>query len=113
MQAALPNAANLAAATASCSLEATMATINTGIVGCLNVQRIEARGTKFGVVTISLHLRVSEKISDNLACTLKFDHVSTIASAINVKPQGCTAWGWREPAVHVGSRPNADITIFL
>ena len=80
LQAALPNAANVAAATASCRLEATMTTINTGIVGCLNVQRIEARGIKFGVVTISLHVRVSEKISDNLACTLKFDHVSTIAS---------------------------------
>ncbi|KAI0212066.1 hypothetical protein LSAT2_003049, partial [Lamellibrachia satsuma] len=33
LQAALPNAANVAAATASCSQEATMATINTGIVG--------------------------------------------------------------------------------
>ena len=31
---------------------------------------------------------MSEKISDNLACTLKFDHVSTIASEINVKQQG-------------------------
>ena len=37
LQAALPNAANVAAATASCSQEATMAAINTGIVGCLNV----------------------------------------------------------------------------
>ncbi|KAI0243368.1 hypothetical protein LSAT2_012858 [Lamellibrachia satsuma] len=113
LQAALPNAANVAAATASCSQEATMATINTGIVGCLNVLPIEAQGIKFGVVTISLHVRVSEKISDNLACTLKFDHVSTIASEINVKQQGFSAWGWREPAVHVGSRPNAESTIFL
>ena len=140
LQAALPNAANVTAATASCSQEATMATINTGIVGCLNVLPIESQGIKFGVVTISLHVLVSEKISDNLVCTLKFDHVSTIASAINVKQQGfslavrpgdggnplsmygpgmegtrcpCTARGWREPAVHVGSRPNADSVIFL
>ena len=88
LQAALPNAANVTAATASCSQEATMATINTGIVGCLNVLPIEAQGIKFGVVTISLHVRVSEKISDNLVCTLKFDRVSTIASEINVKQQG-------------------------
>ena len=52
LQAALPNAANVSAATASCSQEATMATINTGIVGCLNVLPIEAQGIKFGVVTI-------------------------------------------------------------
>ena len=64
LQAALPNAANVAAATASCSQEATMATINTGIVGCLNVLPIEAQCTKFGVVTISQHVRVSEKISE-------------------------------------------------
>ena len=80
LQAALPNAANVTAATASCSQEATMATINTGIVGCLNVLPIEAQGIKFGVFTISLHVHVSEKISDNLVCTLKFDRVSTIAS---------------------------------
>ena len=93
-----------------------MASINTGIGGCLNVLPIEAQGIKFGVVTISLHVRVSEKISDNLVCMLKFDHVSTIASDINVKQQvfslavrpgmegtccPCTARGWREPAVHV------------
>ena len=65
-----------------------MATINTGIVACLNVLSIEAQGIKFGVVTISLHVRVSEKISENLVCTLKFEHVSTIASEINVKQQG-------------------------
>ena len=88
LQAALPNAANVAGATASCSQEATMATINTGIVGCLNVLPIEAQGIKYCVVTISLHVRVSEKISDNLACTLKFYHVSTIASEINVNQQG-------------------------
>ena len=52
LQAARPNAANVAAATASCSHESTMATINTGIVGCLNVLPIEAQGIKFGV-TIS------------------------------------------------------------
>ena len=140
LQAALPNAANVTAAIASCSQEATMATINTGIVGCLNFLPIEAQGIKFGVVTISLHVRVSEKISDNLVCTLKFDHVSTIASEINVKQQAfsfavrpghgwnplsmygpgmegtrcpCTARGWREPAVHVGSRPYTDSTLFL
>ena len=65
LQAALPNAANVAAATASCSQETTLA-INTGIVGCLNVLPIEAQGIKFVVVTISLHVHVSEKISDNL-----------------------------------------------
>ena len=70
----------VAAATAPCSQEATMAAINTGIVGCLNVMPIEAQDIKLGVVTISLHVRVSEKISDNLVCTLKFDHVPTIAS---------------------------------
>ena len=88
LQAALPNAANVAGATASCSQEATMATINTGIVGCLNVLPIEAQVIKYCVVTISLHVRVSEKISDNLACTLKLYNVSTIASEINVKQQG-------------------------
>ena len=88
LQAALPNAANVAAATASCSQEATMATINTGIEGCLIVLPIEAQGIKFGVFTISQHVRVSEKISDNLVCTLKFDRVSTVASEISVKQQG-------------------------
>ena len=116
LQAALPNAANVAAANASCSQEATMA-INTGIVGCLNVLPIEAQGIKFGVITISLHVRVSEKISDTLVFTLTFVHVSTIASEINVKQQGFSlavrSRAWREPAVHVGSRPNADSTIFL
>ena len=43
LQAALPNAANVTAATASCTQEATMATTNTGIVGCLNVLPIEAQ----------------------------------------------------------------------
>ena len=31
---------------------------------------------------------MSENISDNLWCTLKFDHVPTIASEINVNKQG-------------------------
>ena len=87
LQVTLPNAANVTAATASCSQEATMTTINTGIVGCLNVLPIEAQVIKFGVVTISLYVPVSEKISDNLVCTLKFDRVSTIASQVNVKQQ--------------------------
>ena len=43
---------------------------------------------------------MSEKISDNLVCTLKFEHVSTIASKINVKPQGFSL------AVRPGDRGN-------
>ena len=43
LQAALPNEANVAAATVSCSQEATIATTNTGIVG-LNAMTIEAHG---------------------------------------------------------------------
>ena len=88
LQAAIPNAANVAAAAASCSQEATMATTNTGIVGCLNVLPIESQGIKFGVATISLHARVSEKVSYNVLCMLKCYHVPTIASEINVNQQG-------------------------
>ena len=43
LQAALPNEANVAAATVSCSQEAAIATTNTGIVG-LNAMTIEAHG---------------------------------------------------------------------
>ena len=57
LQSALPNAANVTAAIASCSQEATMAAINTGIVGRLNVLPIEAQGIKFGVVTMYVFIR--------------------------------------------------------
>ncbi|KAI0211162.1 hypothetical protein LSAT2_004022 [Lamellibrachia satsuma] len=80
LQAALPNAANVAAAAASCSQETTMATTNTGIVGSINVLPGETQGNTCGVATIALHACVSEKTCNNRLCMLTFDHVPTIAS---------------------------------
>ena len=87
LQAALPIAANVVAATGSCNQEATTATTNIGIVGYLNVVPAEAQGITFGVANISLHARVSMKTTDNLLCSSKFDHVPTIAPEVNVNQQ--------------------------
>ena len=102
LQAALPNAANVTAATAPCSQEAIMTTINTGIVGCLNVLPIEAQGIKFGVVTVAVHVRPGDGGNP----------LSMYGPGMEGTRCSCTArgWrnplsmygrGWREPAVHV------------
>ena len=59
LQAALPNAANVGAATASCTQEATVANTNTGILGSLNVLSSEAQMQILGCLCDIPYLHVS------------------------------------------------------